>query len=810
MSNLRTFLETVVTAPEGWFCLSLMRKDASGWADQWYKWPNDIDTIIADALSNAEEYNVYFSSYLFRAQRRTKENVLPSKTIQADLDAADTRTLPLAPSVLVQTSVGRTQGFWILSDELDSETHETLSRKLTYAIEDADHAGWPLGKTARMPETVNHKYLSGPQQVEVVSMAAQTYDVSQLEALPDTELPTSRLNEQWVDEHKPDLELGPNEILENLRAAKKLPAKFIVQYNTVQNDRSAALWGLMLALFRAEVDRDTVYHVARQSANNKFTGLRYNGDVELAKDVLRAEAVVEHKFADPRSEIRDIRRLPGPKFLLNLRIEGVVFKTLKAEGDFVHTSDNGAWYVPRSTGRPIEMTRHSEYFNSLLGVKFGLNQSEDIERYVVSGLMNHTVQLPLDTDIGAMSHYNQLTNTLMLHTGGKDVLHVSPGGMTRMPNGANNILFMWDNMSEPFTFDESPLPGGNEWYDILFEKCFDTVVDVRPEVALALMRVWTLFIVFRRAAFTRPILAFIGEPGAGKSTTMRRLYRLFYGRRRDLVQATSENNLNLSSTSCPFLVIDNLDTWQKWLPDWLATSIADTDVEVRKLYTDNDKFRIKRQAVIGLTAHNPKFGRPDVADRLLLLTYRRLSAFHDESRILDRISANRNRIWGGILRDVEKVLAEPPVPDSEAPKLRIADFAAVGMRIARALGVASQFSEAVKSIADEQRFFTLEEEAILVSAMRNLAHSDIKHSRIGIERPVTVLTQELEAMSGDVTSFRRWYSSPIALSRKIGSMQTALSEVFTITSRFDSARGAKLWSIQLKVNGVGASVNGTA
>ncbi len=289
---------------------------------------------------------------------------------------------------------------------------------------------------------------------------------------------------------------------------------------------------------------------------------------------------------------------------------------------------------------------------------------------------------------------------------------------------------------------------------------------------------------------------------------MRRLYRLFYGRRRDLVQATGQNNLNLSSTSCPFLCIDNLDTWERWLPDWLATSIADTDVEVRKLYTDNDKFRIKRQAVIGLTAHNPKFNRPDVADRLLLITFRRLPAFNDESRILDRISQSRNRLWGGIMRDIEKILAQPEVSDRDAPALRVADFATVGMRIAKAIGVQHEFSSAVKSISDEQKFFTLEEEALLVTAMRNLSFADRKYNRVGIERTVTTLASELEAQSGDSIAFRRYYHSAVALSRKIGAMNTALKEVFTITSRFDSMRGSKLYSITFN-GAVGGTVNGT-
>lgn len=1075
MDDLKTFLETVITCREGWLCLALMRKDASAWSESWYKWPDDKDEIIVQALANADEYNVNFSSYLFSAQRRTKENALPTRTIQADLDAADIRSLPLIPTALVCTSKGRYQAYWVLTEELDLDAHEALSRRMTYSIENADHAGWPIGKTARVPGTQNHKYLDGPQPVVIESISGTTYDSFAFEMLPDVEIPSARADEEWVRGDKGEPVASPNEFLDNLRQEKKLPAKIVLQYGTPQNDRSAALWALMLALFRANCDRNTVYSIAQQSANNKFTGLRYNGDIELAKDVVRAEAVVERKFVDPRSEIREVRRLPGQKFILNARIMGIVYETMRSEGDFIHTTDNSTYYMPRSTGRPIELTQHSEYLNALMSTKFGLNNIEDVTRFCKSDLINHTVNMPMDVDVGSMSHYNGATNSLLLHTGGKDITCISRNGISQQSNGANNIMFIWDTMSELFGIDTSPLPDGLPWYDILFENCFDSVIDMEPNTAMALMRIWVLFIIFRKAAFTRPILAFIGEPGclsgktkvviergrhtdrvftleeafysfngisqggkgkrpwlrsipskilslkdgeirartiksivqsgnkrtysiviegrdairatvdhrfltptgyvqlenlrrgdsvivrgdnlrgrganaatrrivsanfhpharqkvvdgygpygsilycravlearlnglavedflrivhtdqeaalllaylpadvqihhndedptndswdnlkvlsreehsrlhgqqhqenlgrysgrwnyttakvvsityhgveptydiemedgdapnflvygavvhnSGKSTIMRRLYRLFYGKRRNLVQASTQSNLNLSSTVCPFLCIDNMDTWEKWLPDWLATSIADTDIEVRKLYTDNDKIRIKRQAVVGLTAHNPKFSRPDVADRLLLLTFRRLLVHNDESRILDRIVVNRNKIWGGIQQDIIKVLEQPLATDTESPALRIADFATLGMRIAKALGIVSEFFSAVKSISDEQRYFTLEEEAILVTALRELAKADQRNGKVGIERPATVLASELEAYSGDSLSFKRHYSNPMSLSRKIASMQTALNEVFILDQRFDPARGAKLWSVRFR------------
>lgn len=804
--HLTSFLERVVTAERGFFCLSLAQASGINWADQWFIWPDDRTKIVACALKYADTYNVYFSTYLFKAQNRTKENVVAgTRTIQADLDEAVLDNIPIKPTLIVETSPHRHQAYWILSEALDLDTHETLSRKITYAIDKADHSGWPLGRTARMPFTQNFKYIDGPKPVSITlgSTSAPDTEIEPIsfELLGDVDNPSYDIDEQWITSEKVKPTVGPNELLDGLLQNKKITAKIVLQYNQVADDRSDALWALMLALFRAGCARDTVFWVARESANNKFKRLRYGGDKELSKDVLRAESVAQRKITDVRAHIREIRRMPGPSFIRSDAITKEVQDILQSEGDFLHTTDNNLWYVKRDTGKPILVGRNSEQFVSLLDIHFGLNRSETEQTYVKDAIMSHIVNLPANTEISAISHYHAAGNFLLLHSGMRDVLKITDTDIFRFPNGSNNILFPWNMENEVFIPDFGALPSEQTWSDILFQGAFDNVVDMKPEEASALMRVWTMFILFRTAAFTRPILAYIGQPGSGKTTAMRRLYRLLYGVRKDPLKAKVEEHLDIASTKDPFIFIDNVDTWQPWLPDWLATTISNMDIVKRKLYSDGDVFTLKRQAIVGLTAHNPKFGREDVADRLLLVTFHRLASFGNEAEILDNISRNRNRLWGAIIKDAQKVLQEPLATAEESPQFRIQDFAIVGLRIARALGVETDFVAGIRAVTQEQKLFSLEEESILVNAIRTMIEMDAKKDRHLQERTAGVLWSELELYSGNSHIFTKIYRDAVRLSKKLQAMQVPLSQVYNINRRFDNVNGTWVWSFGMK-NGV--------
>lgn len=237
--DTRQFLQAVITTEEGYFCLAF-GGNGHGWIEEFFSWPYDLDKIVYRAQEVAEKTNVYFSTYLFEERRSLKQYVLPSKTIQADLDEAIVNDIVLHPSVLVRTSEGRHQGYWVLKDNnpLDPEIHEILSKKLTYSITLCDHSGWPLGRKVRLPGTKNYKYLEGPQDVVVIKSEMRKYSVSDLELLPEVTIVETTLHgEDFIDDI-PDItkiDIGPQELLESIKDA--IPPKVYVAYNVVEKDK---------------------------------------------------------------------------------------------------------------------------------------------------------------------------------------------------------------------------------------------------------------------------------------------------------------------------------------------------------------------------------------------------------------------------------------------------------------------------------------------------------------------------------------------------------------------------------------------
>jgi hypothetical protein len=159
---------------------------------------------------------------------------------------------------------------------------------------------------------------------------------------------------------------------------------------------------------------------------------------------------------------------------------------------------------------------------------------------------------------------------------------------------------------------------------------------------------------------------------------------LLYGAYKGIGSATGEESFDFATAYDPLYVLDNVDTWEGWLPDRLALAAGISDVTSRKKYTDGEPYTLRRQAVLGITAHNPKFGREDVADRFLMLAYKRLDHFASESEIISSVLAKRSQLWGAIVNDVQKVL-NTPIPAENLPQFRIEDFAKYGLWIARGL-----------------------------------------------------------------------------------------------------------------------------
>lgn len=817
ITDLRQFLKTVITAEEGYFCLALRSTTGSGqWFEEWHRWPTDLDTLVLRIELLKNNHNVYFSSYLFRAPQSTKDNIVPSRTIQADLDEANINALPLIPTVLVESSPGRHQAFWVLAPDnvgngaLDPEVHEVLSRKLTYAIEKCDRSGWPLGRKVRIPFTLNFKYLDGPKTVKIVSESDKRYTPSDLELLPDApKALIDSYDEDFInDPRSGGPEIGPQELLATVK--DKLPAKVVNTYNVRAKDRSAALWALLCACFRAGLDRSQTFTLGRGTENNKFADLRYNGDRELAKDVLRAEQLVRSGSVDERSAILNARKVPGLAAERRQHILSLVLQFMRDSGTFLVTHSDNIWYISTESGRPISISARSEWLDALLDLRFGLNATEHEQSYVVAGLNAYARSLPHSAVQASLSHYDPDSHIMLLHGGRKDVVRITPTAIDTVADGAYNVIFPWAQSHDQWVINLNGLHGPSEaaggsgaavvgdWSDILFKDHLDNVIGLEPDQARVLLKVWFMFLLFRNIAVSRPLLALFGQPGSGKTTILRKVYALLYGRHKSIGSVTKPDDFDQASIEDALLGLDNVDTWAEWLPDRLALSAGVSDVTKRKLYTNADTFVVRRQAMVAISAHNPRFGREDVADRLLLFTFQRLGYFRSEQEMINQVLERRDRLWGAIAKDIQRVISTPMPTAAETPQFRVEDFARIGYWIARALGHGDVFRSAVQSVRRDQRTFTISEDYVLVQAIGAAVDMWEKAGTADQWRTAGQIWTICETSSLDSESLRRIYKNAVTFGKKIFSLQEALKEAFEIEWDWNKRLNTRVWRIKNK------------
>lgn len=796
---LADFLQAVVTTPSGYLELDVRN---GSWAQHWYDWPNQLDSIVDHALS--AKGDVYFSSHLFGGKDSHKENVLPGRTLQLDLDNADVASLQLYPTILTGTSPSRHQGFLVVASDFDSLKHqEELSKRLTYSIPLCDHSGWSLGHKVRVPFTLNYKYTNGPHPVSIVKQTSKLYKIDELELLPPPavygpQAPTEAA--QFIGAPPTLHKSGAFSIVEGIK--DHLSAKVYAEYlaDTPSSDRSLSLFQLEVQCYKAGLSREEVYWVAYNSVNNKFKqDLRYNHERELAKHVLVAEAVVKDLSQDVKAVINEIRK--KTKVLTSERrhsIYEVVLRDLQGSGDFVHLQDDRRFYVPRDTGRPIELeTSMGSHMHDLFDIKYGLNRTEPEHMYTLSSVTSYAGALPETAQASILSYYDPASHLCLIHGGRKDV-HVIEAGKpigttSTVSNGTYGVLFPWDRIIEPFlpTYDPDL-----DWATELFT--LPNVEGFSPEEAKCVLKVWVLFSLLRDAATSRPILAFFGQPGSGKTSTARKLYAFFYGRHMDVSGATSPVNYDIATASLPFYVLDNLDTWEKWIPDRLAQSAGKSDVIVRKLYTNNQTIRIKRQAMVAVTAHDPKFGRADVTDRMLIINLQRFSnvgiQFQDEGAIIGRVVDLRNKLWGSVLHDLQLVL-NTPLPPTTDLQLRIQDYARLGEWIAIGLGGDHRdiFREAVSSLTAAQRAFNMDEDHVLITSLQRWVAKTG-----GGERTQDQLYKEVSSLvsAEDAKTFLLLYKNSSTFCKRISNLQDTLNAGPFKVDIAVSPSGQRIWKIE--------------
>jgi hypothetical protein len=212
--------------------------------------------------------DLYFAPCLFRRKRRRNEYALPGRWLYADLDESDPRKLNhLPPTVAWETSRGRYQCLWRLTEALPPEKLAFLNQRTTY-FTDADRGGWSLTKVLRVPGSISTKH-GDDFQVRLMWWKDELqYDPKDIHTL----VRGMRVPKQHYLELR-DVKFPkapPGRIVRRFRIPPR--AKKLLRATEARGDRSERLWCLYVDLLSAGMKPEQVFVVVRPTVWNKYRG----------------------------------------------------------------------------------------------------------------------------------------------------------------------------------------------------------------------------------------------------------------------------------------------------------------------------------------------------------------------------------------------------------------------------------------------------------------------------------------------------------------------------------------------------------
>lgn len=794
MNDVVDFLKSVVTCTQGQEHHAYMKLLIKDQPIQYVCWKDVLGGDVPTTL--APPSDTFFSPHLYDSP---SGSLLTTHTVAIDTGEADLAYLPLTPTVVVDSSPGRTQSYFVFESPID----EFVQSQIATSVDDSDLTSTELGHLMRLPNSLNTKYskvYGAPHRVRVAKTTRIIHKIENLIPSPNG------IHEFDPNFDAPDpSQLNPIRMIEAL----ELSARTTAEYTETTRDPRASLIRLINELLRKGISKGIILALAKASHNNYTTLFEYHQDQELKLLILKQAAKVGQ--TDPREKIQQIREAA---VTLEIRRESIarhVKEVMRLSGEFSHLRDGTMWYIPHSK-QPIHINHRGNKLTYYLDREFGLNASDIDAPYVARSLESFVDGLPKVGTGATLSFYDSSAQRLLVNTGANNIWCITPQGITQIPNGSFGVtLFPMDDIFIPFmprqptqlntaaAITTQPLqqqqlaaasqPTSQHWSYILFGPILDRVWTLEPEETRAILSAWLLFLFFKNEAASRPLLAMLGAPGSGKSTIMKRVCNLIYGKVSGFMSLSNRDDFDQVTSTYPLVVIDNLDTWEKWIPDALAQSAGAIDRGKRKQYTDNELFIYHRDAIVCLTAHDPKFGRADVADRLLILPMKRLDTFIAEGEL---VRVDRAGLWAGMFDDLQRVLNTPkPILTTQ---LRIMDFSSIGSWIASALNLQVEFESAIIKLKGQQRTFALESDQLLVSALLGFVEAG-KH----LNEPIlpAQLFLWLEQHSKDMMGFQRKYRNGQTLSNKLLATQDALKAIVDISWETDPLN-RRLWRISPK------------
>jgi hypothetical protein len=519
------------------------------------------------------------------------------------------------------------------------------------------------------------------------------------------------------------------------------------------------------------------------------------------------DALAEQIFHSRQNQGEDDTRR---EFEINAAVKEIVLNDLNERGQFYHEHSHGYYFLVEEK-RLIPLDDRDSQLSCLLN-RYGLNPVEKACEYVKKAMHIEALTNGKETKVHRLTWYNAQTHTLYLFNHAAGVYLITADGIELADNGTDGVLFLSDPRNEPFVLVPDENLGDLFHEHVTAEINFDDDGQLTLGEQQLLFDHWFYSIFFGSIMPTRPLLAFIGPKGSGKSYTLRRVGMLLNGGNFQVENLpASESDFDAITTNSYFAAFDNADSRVKWLPDRLAICATGGTVSKRILYTTNTLATFPLDCFLGITSRTPHFNRDDVADRTLINRVKRFEEgkYRGEHELKAAILKDRNRILTAVVRKLQECIAALKQTEgkSYSTSFRMADFAVFCLRLAEARGEQEEVQAVFAKMQDEQTAFSLEGDTLvdllgfwLDVCEQKLEGGAIKKKYVNQGRQVTAATlyNELSALA-EARKMRFAYQSGRSLAQRLGHIETNLGRLFDMSITPDPTKKQKVYQFWSKL-----------
>lgn len=485
--------------------------------------------------------------------------------------------------------------------------------------------------------------------------------------------------------------------------------------------------------------------------------------------------------------------LPGPTRIKRRDAAQLVIDDLQKRGELIQARGGQQYWFDKRNRRLFDLDAFP--FRSLFLNDYQVNPAEREFTHIMEAIKSATRNVGTQATVCRFAYYDRSTHRLYVHAGQARVVRLDGETITWIENGSDGLIF---DENEDFQLipeeSTSIAVNGNPLGDHILNRVNfvrGSGVILSQEQQRLVLLVWTLAVFFPELLPARCLLLLYGEKGSGKTTTLRVLLKLLLGPTANVTPLGKEDGFNATISREYLVVLDNVDSYCRWIEDRLATVATGQAIRLRKFYTTNEMLTFPTRCCIALTARTPRFRRDDVVDRLQILRVSRLEKFSREEDWYAEIEAHRAELWAQLLRDLNRVIECLKNGGSEGSStLRMADWGFVATTIGEALGQPTAVRDALEASELDKAHFLLEADELydLIYAIAS-DHPD-RAWKAG------ELFSELKHRA-DTADVEFAIRSPRSLGRILKRLEPALKRMISFEARFSPHDGQAIYTLGL-------------